>query len=101
MNRDFAAMQLDASKDFGQDKVKSKLASRAIELAKEWDTTSFGSEDESVDDKKARCSEYIHEKLMAEKGNYGFIGALIGSVLFSLLVQLIVRWIMRRFFPDE
>jgi predicted hydrocarbon binding protein len=101
MNRDFAAMQLDVGKDFGKDKLKSKLANRAIELAKEWDETYFGSTDEDIDTKKARCSEYIHEKLMAEKENSGFIGALIGSILFSLLVQLIVRWIMKKFFPDQ
>ena len=94
-------MKTSAHKDFGQDRVKSKLANRAVELAKEWDETSFGADDEDLDSKKARCSEYIHEKLMAEKGNHGFIGALIGSVLFSLLVQLIVKWIMDRFFPDE
>lgn len=101
MNRDFSRMKANADKDFGQDKTKSKLAHRAIELAKEWDETSFGSSDENVNDKKARCSRYIYDKLMAEKGNYGFIGALLGSILFSLLVQLIVRWIMKNFFPDE
>jgi hypothetical protein len=101
MNKDFAAMQMDVKKDFGRDRYKSKLASRAIELAKEWDETLFGSEDENIDNKKARCSDYIYEKLMAEKEKSGFIGALLGSVLFSLLVQLIVKWIMGKFFPDK
>lgn len=94
-------MKMGADQEFGKDKLKSKLAHRAIELAKEWDETSFGSSDESVEEKKARFSQYMQEKLIAEKENYGFIGALIGSVLFSLMVQMIVRWIMKRFFPDE
>lgn len=104
MNRDFPTMKANAESEFLHDtdngKLKRRLANRGIELAKEWYETSFGSVDESVDDKKARCSAFIKEKLMSEKENYGFVGTLVGAVLFSLIVQLIVRWIMKKFFDE-
>lgn len=100
MNVNYAQIQLDSETEF-QDDDRQKIVKRAIELVKEWNETQYGASEESIQNKKVRCRNFLRSKLKEEHETFGFIGALATAIVFQLVVQLIVRWIMKKFFPEQ